>query len=118
VVLHGFARRSDGLTEVELDGGGRATSTDTAEGRVALSVHPWEIELEPPEAPGSGSAQNRLVATVSAVTPLGNRTRVALLAPQPLTAELSHVAADRLALAAGVPVVAVWKATATRLVSL
>jgi len=119
VVLHGVAGRGgDGLTRVELDGGGRVSSTDTGEGRVAVSVHPWEIELEPPGAAGSGSAQNRLAATVSAVTPLGNRTRVALLAPQALTAELSRAAADRLALAAGVPVVAVWKATATRLVSL
>ena len=119
VVLHGTARRGDrGLTQVELDGGGRATSTDTAEGPVALSVHPWEIELEPEGAAGSGSAQNRLAVTVATVTTLGNRTRVALLAPQPLTAELSHAAADRLALAPGVPVVAVWKATATRLVAL
>ena len=119
VVLHGMARRGEaGLTGVDLDGGGRAVSTDTAEGRVAVSVHPWEIEIEPAGAAGSGSARNRLAATVSAVTPLGNRTRVALLAPQPLTAELSQAAADRLGLAAGVQVVAVWKATATRLVAL
>ncbi len=119
VVLHGVARRGeDGLTRVELDGGGCVASTDGAGGRVAVSVHPWEIELEPAGATGSGSAQNRLAATVSAVSPLGNRTRVALLAPQALTAELTQAATERLALAPGVPVVAVWKATATRLVAL
>ena len=120
VVLHGVARRgAGGLTRVDLDGGGHATSTDTAEGRVALSVHPWEIELEPAGAAGSGSAQNRLPATVAA----GHAPRQPHPAsrwprPQPLTAELSQAAADRLALATGVPVVAVWKATATRLVDL
>ncbi len=119
VVLQGVARRGGGgLTAVELDGGGRVSSTDIAEGRVAVSVHPWEIELEPAGAAGSGSARNRLAARVATVTPLGNRTRVALLAPQPLTAELSQAAAEQLRLGAGVPVVAVWKATATRLVSL
>ena len=119
VVLHGVARRGDGgLTQVELEGGGRVASTDTAEGRVAVSVHPWEIGLEPAGSAGSGSARNRLAATVAAVTPLGNRTRVALLAPQALTAELSQAAADQLGLGPGNAVVAVWKATATRLVSL
>ncbi len=55
VVLHGLARRGGGgLTHVELDGGGRATSTDTAEGRVALSVHPgrssWSRRARPAPA--------------------------------------------------------------------
>ena len=49
--------RGDGLTEVALDGGGLATSTDTATGRVAVSVHPWEITLEPAGPAHEGSAQ-------------------------------------------------------------
>ena len=118
VVLPGFARRrEDGLTEVQLDGGGSVTSTDSAEGRVAVTVHPWEIGVEPPGSEGEGSARNRLEATVASVTPVGNRVRVALLAPEPLTAELTEAAAGRLGLAPGVPVVAAWKATATRLVA-
>ena len=117
VVLDGFARRrADGLTEVELEGGGRVCSVDSGAGRVAVTVHPWEIGLEPAGSAGSGSAQNRLEATVASVTTVGNRVRVALMAPQPITAELTESAARGLGLAPDVPVVAVWKATATRLV--
>src|SRR5215217_2408415 len=48
VVLTGVARsRADGLTHVELDGGGEVVSADVAEGAVALSVYPWEIAIEP-----------------------------------------------------------------------
>ena len=48
VVLTGVAHEGpDGITIVELDGGGVATSTDERTGPVALSVHPWEISLEP-----------------------------------------------------------------------
>jgi molybdate transport system ATP-binding protein len=107
-----------GLTAVRV---GRAVvfSTDQAIGPVAASVFPWEIELlEPsPGAPG-GSAQNRLPARVTAVTPLGNRVRVALAAGEgggALAAEVTAAAAARLGLDPGRAVVASWKATATRL---
>jgi len=117
VVMIGEARdRGDGLTEVALDGGGLATSTDTATGRVAVSVHPWEITLEPAGPAHEGSAQNRLLATITSVTPVANRVRVGLLGPQALTAEITAGAAQMLALEPGVQVVAVFKATATRLV--
>jgi len=119
VVIPGRAtRRADGLTLVELDGGGEITSSDAATGRVAASVHPWEITLEAPGRAGGGSAQNRLTATVTSVTPVANRVRVGLLAPQPLTAELTAGAARELELAPGAQTVAVFKATATRVVAL
>ena len=51
------------------------------------------------------------------LTPVGNRVRVALAAPQPLAAELTATAARALGLEPGTTVVAVFKATATRLVS-
>jgi molybdate transport system ATP-binding protein len=115
VVLTGTARPGpSGLTVVELDGGGSLESTDSAEGRVAASVHPWDIALGPTE----GSAHNRLRASVLSVTRLGNRTRVGLAAPQPLAAEITTESADRLALRPGVEVDAVWKAAATRLLRL
>ncbi|HZI91664.1 MAG TPA: ABC transporter ATP-binding protein [Thermoleophilaceae bacterium] len=117
VVLHGEARPlSDGLTEVTLEGGGRLASTDAGSGRVAVTVHPWEISLEPPGAAREGSAQNRLAATVASVTPVGNRVRVALLAPQPIVAEVTGAAVTSLHLGAGAEVVAAFKATATRIV--
>ena len=58
VVLTGVAGAgADGLTRVELDGGGTVTSTDGGEGPVAVSVYPWEIAIEP-----VGTARTRLGA--------------------------------------------------------
>jgi molybdate transport system ATP-binding protein len=112
VVLTGTAHPGDGgLTRVDLDGGGTLESTDAATGRVAASIHPWDIAL----GPVSGSAHNRLHARVTTVTRLGNRTRVGLAAPQPLAAEITTQSADRLGLEPGSEVDAVWKAAATRL---
>jgi molybdate transport system ATP-binding protein len=118
VVLSGRAEpAADGLTLVALEGGGRVASTDTASGEVAVSVYPWEIALEPPGAPGPrGSAQNRLAARVTSVTPIGNRVRLGLASPQPLAAEITLASARRLGLRAGAEVTATWKAAATRLV--
>jgi molybdate transport system ATP-binding protein len=118
VVLTGAARRgSAGLTAVDLDGGGVVVSTEQRSGPVAATVHPSEIALELPVANGApGSAQNRLSAEVVSVTPLGGRARVALSAPQPLLADVSGASVSELGLAPGRRVVAVWKATATRLV--
>jgi molybdate transport system ATP-binding protein len=116
VVLLGIARAgADGLTVVDLDGGGRLVSTDIATGQVAASVYPWEIALAPAGGQAGGSAQNRLPARVATLTTLGNRVRVGLDGPQPLSAELTGAAAHDLALAPGAPVTAVFKATATRL---
>ena len=117
VVLAGSAAAgADGLTVVALDGGGELTSTDAANGPVAASVYPWEIALEPAGEAPHGSARNRLSARVVSLTPVGNRVRVALAGPQPLSAELTATAARALGLAPGTTVVAVFKATATRLV--
>ncbi len=119
VVLTGVAGEGPGgVTIVQLDGGGTATSTDRRTGPVALCVHPWEISLEPSGASGEGSAQNHLQAEVVSVTEIGNRVRVGLSAPQALVAEVTAAAVGGMHLAAGVRVTASWKATATRLVSL
>ncbi len=108
-----------GLTTVALDGGGTAVSTDAASGPVAVSIHPWEVALEPVSAGagGGGSARNRLDAQVVTVTEIGSRVRVGLQAGQPLTAEITAPAARELGLAPGVRVTATWKAAATRLVA-
>jgi molybdate transport system ATP-binding protein len=118
VVLTGSAGPGPaGLTAVALDGGGTVLSTDKGAGAVGVSMHPAEIALEPVGATHPSSAQNHLRVRVVAVTPLGNRTRVGLAAPQPLTAEITSASAERLDLRVGSDVVAAWKATATRLVS-
>ncbi|MDX6643920.1 MAG: molybdate transport system ATP-binding protein [Solirubrobacteraceae bacterium] len=118
VVLTGIARPGpQGLTTVELDGGGTVTSTDRAHGPTAVSIHPWEIALEAAGATPAGSPRNRLEARVASITPIGNRVRVGLAAGQPLTVEITQPAAAELGLEPGQAIAASWKATATRLVA-
>jgi molybdate transport system ATP-binding protein len=119
VVLHGLARPGpDGLTEVELDGGGTIVSTDRAGERVAATVYPWEIAIEPAGSRGQSSATNHLEVEVLTVTMLGNRARLGLSGRQPLAAEVTQASVQRLGLAPGARVTATWKAAATRLVAL
>jgi molybdate transport system ATP-binding protein len=119
VVLTGSARSgTDGLTHVELDGGGRVTTTEPGEGAVAVSVYPWEIAIEPAGEAPHGSAQNRLPVEVLSITTVGNRVRLGLAGPQPLVAEITQASAERLQLHAGARVTATWKAAATRLVAI
>jgi molybdate transport system ATP-binding protein len=118
VVLTGMARGGvDGLTHVELDGGGSVTSTDAGSGEVAVSVYPWEIAIEPLGEETHGSARNHLAAEIVSITTVGNRVRLGLVGPQPLAAEITRVSADQLQLQPGATVTASWKAAATRLVA-
>jgi molybdate transport system ATP-binding protein len=119
VVLTGIARRAtDGMTAVALDGGGEVSTTAASPhtGPVAVSVYPWEIVIESPDAAASSSAQNRLPARVVSLTTVGNRVRVGLQASQPIVAEVTRPAARGLGLTVGSHVIASWKATATRLI--
>ena len=120
VVLTGHAAPApDGLTRIALDGGGSVQSTDTASGPVAVSVFPWEISLEPAlQAEHTSSARNHVPAEVLSLTPVGNRIRVGLAAPQPLTAEITAAAQHALELRPGIRVTATWKAAATRLIAI
>jgi molybdate transport system ATP-binding protein len=116
VVLTGTARSGEeGLTLVELDGGGTVASVDRRTGRVAASVYPWEISLEPAGAAPVGSARNALPAEVVSLTEVGTRVRVGLAGPQPMVAEITSASAGRLGLERGSAVTCVWKAAATRL---
>jgi len=119
IVLTGIASAGPGgLTRVTLDGGGEVTSPEPAGGPVAITVYPWDITLAPPGTIDPGSARNHLDVEVVSVTAVGNRVRVGLAAPQPLTAELTEPATDRLHIQPGDRLVATWKATATRLLPL
>jgi molybdenum ABC transporter ATP-binding protein len=118
VVLTGTARPGpDGLTKVELDGGGTVTSPDAGTGRVAVSVYPWEIAVELPGDEPHGSARNHLTAEVVSITTVGNRVRLGLMASQPLVAEITLASADELELRPGARVSASWKAAGTRLMA-
>jgi len=119
VVLTGLARPgANGLTWVDLDGGGTVASLERGAGPVALSVYPWEIALAAPGSVPRDSTRTHLDVEVVSVTAVGNRVRVGLAAPQPLAAEVSEPAARELALAPGSRVVASFKAAATRLLDL
>jgi molybdate transport system ATP-binding protein len=109
-VLSGVARSKEGLTEVTLEGGGVVWSTDEREGAVAVLVYPWDVALAR-EAPVD-SALNHVQAPITSLVRVGNRVRVRVGA---VTAEVTAASAERLALATGEPVVASFKATATRL---
>jgi len=104
------------LTLIRLAGGGAVRSTESARGTVAVCVYPWEVSLEPAGAHAEDSVQNRVAAEVATLTTVGNRTRVGLRLPQPLTAEISADSARRMDLREGDRVTAAWKAAATRLV--
>jgi len=112
-VLHGYARRADTLTAIELDDRTVILSTDGAAGEVAAVVYPWDVTLA--SAVPSDSAQNHVRSAVSSVVPVANRVRVTV---GPVTAEITAESASRLAIREGDVLVATWKATATRLVSL
>jgi molybdate transport system ATP-binding protein len=100
-------------TRVRLDGGQTVRTTDPAEGRVAVLVAPWEITLARPAAGDGDSALNRIPARVDRVVVVGNRARVTL---GPVVAEVTPESVERLSIRPGLDVVAVWKATATRVV--
>jgi molybdate transport system ATP-binding protein len=111
-LLHGRARPgAGGLTTVELRDGGLLYSTDTAEGPVAVVVHPWEVAVAR-EAPDD-STLNHLRAPVTSLVEVGNRVRVQI---GPLVGEITGTSAERLGLRVGAEAVASFKATAARLV--
>jgi molybdate transport system ATP-binding protein len=111
-LVDGVARvTGDGLTEVRLDAGGTVYSTDAATGPVSVLVYPWEVSLGL-HAVADESALNHVHGPVVSLAPVGNRVRVRVGG---LTAEVTAASAERLGLAVGRPVVATFKATATRL---
>ena len=116
VVLRGIARPvGDGLTSVELDGGGTVFAVGSRTGPVAASVYPWELVIHARDPPRASSAQNVLAATVTSTTVVADRVRVGLHACQPLVAEITRASVRSLGIAAGSRVHVSWKATATRL---
>ena len=80
-LLHGTARPgAEGLTEVVLDAGGSAFTTDAGEGRVGLAVYPWEISLA--RSVPADSAVNHVQGNV--------RSLVAARKPRPRAGRPSH----------------------------
>ena len=113
-LLAGTARPGpSGLTEVVLDVGGVVLSGEPGSGRVGVVVDPWEVVVARSRPGGSGL--NAIAGTVRSLAPVGNRMRVAV---GPVTADITRLSAERLALREGDAVEVVFKALATRLVPL
>jgi molybdenum ABC transporter ATP-binding protein len=112
----GTAVRHGDLTEVRAAGGSGAVflSTDPASGPVGVVVYPWDVALS--AAPVGGSPRNALAGPVGRMAGVGNRLRVTVQSDPVIVAEVTDQARAALGLARGVPVVATWKATGTRLV--
>jgi ABC-type sulfate/molybdate transport systems ATPase subunit len=72
-LLAGVARRDGAGSVVLLDQGTEIRSTGAFEGRVAVAVHPWEVEGRS-ELPDG--AVNAVPGPVVSVTPQGGRARV------------------------------------------
>ncbi len=113
-LLHGVAEPgAGGLTRVLLDAGGTAWTTDAGVGRVAVAVHPWEVAVS--RAAPEDSTLNHISAPIDSLVTIGNRVRVRV---GPLSGEITSGSAERLGLREGDVVVASFKATAARLISL
>jgi molybdate transport system ATP-binding protein len=113
-LLHGTARPGNGgLTQIALDDGGSAWSTDSLTGRVGLVVHPWEVSLG--RDARTDSAMNYRQGRITSIVPVGNRARVRV---GDVVAEISAASVERLGLQEGDVVVASFKATAARLIPL
>ena len=113
-LLRGDARPArDGLTVIALGDGHVVHSIAHARGPVAAVVYPWDIALA--RVAPDDSALNHIRANVVSLVDVGNRVRVRV---GPLTAEVTRASVERLALRVGEPVIASFKATATRLVPL
>jgi len=97
------------------DGEATFLSADREDGPVGVVVYPWDVAIST-ERPG-GSALNTLAGPIRRVAVVGNRVRVTVGSRPPVVAEITEESAARLGLGPGVPVVATWKATGTRLVS-
>jgi molybdopterin-binding protein len=110
-VLSGIAEPGlDGLTTVRLHDRTTIYSTDETYGTVDVVVYPWDVSLALAEH--ADSALNLIAGEVLSVARVGNRVRIRL---ETLTAEVTARSAERLELRPGAPVVASFKATATRL---
>jgi molybdate transport system ATP-binding protein len=95
-VLAGDARPAPGGAEVLLDGGATVRSAETGEGRVAVAVYPWEIEVatEPPARNGV----NAIGGAIDGLDPEGDRVRIRV---GELVAECDAGEAQRLGLRRG-----------------
>jgi molybdate transport system ATP-binding protein len=101
-----------GLTRVALGDGTVLYSVDEADGPVDVAVYPWEVAIA--RHPPDDSALNHIRGPITSLVHIGNRARIQV---GPLVGEVTITSVERLELMQGEPVVASFKAAATRLVT-
>jgi molybdate transport system ATP-binding protein len=105
------------LTEVHsADSDAKFLSAGHASGPVGVVVYPWDVALS--RGPIEGSPRNVLAGPVGRVTGVGNRVRVTVESRPRIVAEVVDESLRLLGIAPGVPIVATWKATGTRIVQI
>jgi molybdate transport system ATP-binding protein len=112
-LLEGNARAHGDLAEIVLDDGTTVYSTTRGAGRVGLVVYPWEVTIS--AGLPADSTLNHVRGPITSLVAVDNRVRVQI---GRLTAETTKESAERLGLREGLPAVASFKATATRLLPL
>lgn len=85
-------------------------SADAAQGPVQVTFSPWDVVLS--HTRPEGSARNVLRATVSGITHMGGRSRIALNGGVSIVAEITYGAHEELGLGLGDEVYAAIKAAA------
>jgi molybdate transport system ATP-binding protein len=111
-VLVGEARPlAAGGAEVRLDGGATLRSAQRAEGRVAVALYPWEIEVAREAPPANG--RNAISGPIASLDPEGDRVRVRV---GDLVAECAAGDAERLGLRRGGEVHLLFAAETARIV--
>jgi len=115
----GVVTASDGDISVVDVGGGRVEVAALARpgDRVRLCLHPEDIILTRAEEPALvSSARNRLRGVVTQVTRAGSRARLTVDCGFPLVAAVTSRSVDELGLAVGMPISAIFKASAVHLI--
>jgi molybdate transport system ATP-binding protein len=97
---------------VDVDGHDVHIADTAVTGQVLLAIHPTAIALH--EQHPAGSPRNTWSTTIARVEDLGERVRVLLAEPLPLTVEVTRGAVDALGLEPGRPVWPAIKATEIR----
>jgi tungstate transport system ATP-binding protein len=111
------AAAMEGLVEVDIGAGRLTVAARASPGeRVLVGCRPEDLTLAPPSARGPTSAQNRLAGRIVRIAPLGALWRVGVECGVPLTALVTRLAVEALALAPGGPIEVSVKATALHLV--
>ena len=113
---HVVERRA-GVTVVEVAGRKlEAAAAATPGDRVRLCIRPEDVTLmHPTERAALSSARNHLAGTIVSLTPTSAHVRVIVDAGFPVIAAVTPRSVEDLGLAPGVPVIAVFKASAVHL---